>query len=111
MTYKSIVEYLIREDAEAWVEELLKQNNIKFRFLSGGDFSIEKDDNDTGFTYEVGVDFKKGDSPAYTTVIVGGAVDDMVGICHSCIWSEDRKLIWLEVETSRKALGIERFEI
>ena len=107
MTYKAIVDGLIRRDSMEWVEGLLKESGIAYKWVHdcGVNFEPEKEQ----ILYDILLEIVL---PDYATVYVrvGGTVSD-VGIFHSVIWDREHEIIWMSVEKTRDALGIEEFKI
>ncbi len=111
MTYKAIVKMMVRTEAVAWIEKLLEKNNISYKWTDAEVVSMENDKDTDTVLYDVRVDITL---PGYTktSVYVGGTVDDICGICTSCIWDRNHKdVIWYNVEHTREYFGIKEFKI
>lgn len=110
-TYKKVVEFLIVQKSKQWIEELLTENNIGYKFISiksKVEFEREKDDPNIYWTSQIDICFDCG----FKTIYVGGTADDFIGISESVIWdSEQREILWMANETTRKNLGISQFKI
>ena len=110
MTYKKIVERMIEMSVCRWVANLLVEYDIDYKYITPEISNIEKEGN-LHYQWEVEVkialpDYRK------VTVIAGGTVDDIVGICNSVIWNYDKKkILWMGAESTRKKLGIMEFKI
>lgn len=108
MTYKKIVEGMVRRDSIDWVEELLNEHDIKFKWVwdCGVNFEQEKELVYYDILCEVIMsDYYK------VYVMVGGTIDDS-GIAHSVVWDADKKnIIWMEAKETREFLGISEFKI
>lgn len=114
MTYKAIVKEMIRREAERWVCSIMDENNISYKWTSSETTDIEADKDSNGFLWEAKVDVygRPGCGNGYIRMLVGGSVDDMIGICCSVIWSADKKtIIWMASEETRKDLGITEFRL
>lgn len=112
MTYKAIVKEMVRTEACKWVESLLKENDIEFRYVCANteDVNLENDKKADQVYWDVKVEIWR--SSWDITLIVGGTVDDMCGICKSVIWDRSqRNILWMSVEETRKQLGIGEFKI
>ena len=109
ITYKSIVTAMIEKDSQNWVERLLEKNNIEFKWTETRITELEYNNHDYLYGCNVKIVL-----PNYKRVVleIGGAVDDILGISHSVIWSEDRnQIIWMNQKKTREQLGIEEFKI
>lgn len=108
MTYKKIVEGMVRRDSIDWVEELLNEHDVKFKWVwdCGVNFEQEKEFVYYDILCEVIMsDYHK------VYVRVGGTIDDS-GISHSAVWDGDKKnIIWMAVKETREFLGISEFKI
>ena len=109
MTYKKILESMIRTESMNWIESLLADSSIQYRFVSGDDAVIERDD-DGSFVWSCRVKVYTEDYCQYT-VEAGGTVDDMLGICKSVVWDENHMIVWMARQGTREALGIEQFKL
>ena len=111
MTYKKIVEELIRAKANKWVRELLEENGIEYRFVTVGNAEMENDKERDTIFWHVPVEVVKEDYH-HVSLTVGGTADDTCGICRSVIYrGSSLNVIWMEVEETREQLGIEEFKI
>lgn len=110
-TYKSIVECMVEESAIAWVKEILDKEKIGHTFVDACHVAFEHDNNCGHYMWEVNVSIvQPGPGYRHKYIVVGGTVDDIVGICNSCIWdAEKKKILWMNVEKTRESLGITRF--
>lgn len=108
VSYKSIVSNLLMEDSKAWVSQLLKGIDIDYNWLDAKIMQLEKEHDIDSILYSCEIRIWKGYP---RTLLVGGTVDDIVGICHSVIWNEKHDIIWMSREEARKSLGIDKFEI
>lgn len=107
MTYKAIVKRMVENEATNWLEKVLKENDINYKYTITND-TIFENEKDT-FLYKTEIEIRIS---VYTvSVVVGGTVDDTCGICTSVIWNDNHKILWMNTEEARKALGIEKFEI
>lgn len=109
MTYKKIVEGLVERDSRDWVEKLLCEMNIPYKYIFVDVAELEKDkDNPYWIYYTCKTDVYLSDYE-YKHIEVGGTVDSM-GVSHSVIWNANRKIIWMSVEKTRQDLGITEFK-
>ena len=112
MTYKAIVKELIRNDAKAWVEKLLKENGIAFRYTHSETTELEHDKESNSILWTAKIEIKMEGQATLLTVYAGGTADDLLGICHSVIWNSDKKkILWMSSYDTRKSLGIKAFQI
>ena len=105
MTFKAIVKFMVGKEATEAIENLLKENGIEYKFALTEGVEFEKEYN-IHFLWTVGV--KIHFERHSCTYKIGGTVDDLLGICVSCVWNND-ELVWLFNPESRKAMGFERF--
>lgn len=110
MTYKKIVEELIRAKANKWVEKLLEENGIDYRFTNSEVIEMENDKDRDTIYWQVRVEIIRN-SYFSDWLVVGGTADDLAGICSSVIWDRNHNIVWMSVEETRKQLGIEKFKI
>lgn len=117
MTYKAIVKDLLEKDSKQWVKKLLVENGLMDEDEERGWICSAECENMTNegqhISYEVKVVivWKEG-LPIHTDLRVGGTIDDMVGLCHSVIWNDDKSdIIWMATKTARLALGITEFKL
>lgn len=114
MTYKGIIEMMIERESINWVEDLLKKNGFENYCTIGNGVEITKDKRVDYFLFdakikvfglEIGVNNEK-------QLIIGGTVDDTIGICTSVIWNADKsKVIWTSASDTRDLFKITDFEI
>lgn len=111
MTYKQVVSGFLRRDSQNWVEKLLDNSGIKYKFAEAAEPELEKHDDPKyfGFYYTVPVKIYTN-WYIFETVLVGGTVSDS-GIYHSVVWNEMKEILWMSVESTRKDLGIEEFKL
>lgn len=109
MTYKKCLEHLITVKSRKWIESLLAESSIQYRFVSCDDAVIEKDD-DGSFLWTCRVHVHTGEY-GHEVVDVGGTVDDLVGICKSVVWDVNHMIVWMSSKGTREALGIEQFKL
>lgn len=109
MTYKKIVYGMIDRDSRQWVEKVLKDHGIEYKWVSALTEVKTEPDKDMGFLYECAIEITL-EKCIHKTVIVGGVVDEYA-IHHSVIWNEKRQIIWMAVEKTREALGITEFKV
>ena len=111
MTYKQIVDGFLQRDSQKWVEKLLNDAGIKYKFTETASAELEKHDAAKyfGFYYTVPVKIYK-ENYIKKTVLVGGTVGE-TGIYHSVVWSEMKEILWMSVESTRKDLGITEFKL
>lgn len=112
MTYKKIVAAMVEQDARQWMEKVLSENGYDEAYVFVDDVQLENDKEKDTIYWTVKVDIRfKMDIINYHFEI-GGTADDLCGICHSVIWTADKKqILWMSVKESRKQLGIESFKI
>ena len=109
MTYKKIVEEMLRTDSTEWVNDLLKENEIPYKWVFGCGVEMEKEKDEILYTVLCEIVLENY-SKRY--VKVGGTVDDILGICHSAIWDGKQKnVIWMNTESGRDALKIKEFKL
>lgn len=111
MTYKAIVKNMIEIKAGNWVEKLLKENNIEYKWTEEEVTNLENDKESNTILYTCTVTITL---EAYNKVVVlvGGTADDMCGICTSVIWDENHdNIIWMSVAETRNELGINEFKL
>ena len=105
MTYKKIVQKLIADEADKYIYSLV--SNI--RYSSAGKPHMEHDNDSDSILWDVVVTIVTDDRTQHK-VCVGGTADDLIGICVSCVWDEEKKkLLWMSRQTARKELGIVEF--
>lgn len=110
MTYKAIVSNLVSDATREWVKAVLKENGVEYKWVYAGTPKIEKG-SAYGFLWEAEATVYFEDRPS-VTVIVGGTVDDLVGICCSVMWDESKtNTLWMSVEDTRRCLGITELKI
>lgn len=111
MTYKKIVQRLAEDEARAFLENALNENNIPYQWVFLEDSSLEMD-KDAGVVYwEARFSIILKDH-AGTIVTVGGTADDLVGVCASVIWKGDRQnIVWMAVKKTRESLGIKEMSL
>ena len=112
MTFKAIVKDIVGRKAEKFVYDAFKENgfNVFFCGVEGTTFEHDKEMNT--FMFESKIDIHFNDRRYAVTVIVGGTADDCTGICTSVIWTADKKrVLWMNSESARKQLEIEKIEI
>lgn len=108
MTYKKIVESMLRTSAEQWVKDLMRKNLIGYRWIDSDTPHMEARKDDILYDVKITVtmfDYQK------KTLFVGGCVDDYIGISNSVIWDENGHILWMAVEKTRESLGITEFKI
>lgn len=110
MTYKAIVERMVERKAETWVRDLLNESGFNYDWTGAEIAPMENEKWHFSWTVNVDITSRK-DGYSHRYVVVGGTVDDLVGICCSCIWDENHNIIWMAVPETRKALGIKEFKI
>ncbi len=114
MTYKAIVEGMTRGIAKQWVQQLLDDNGIKYRWVDCDEASFENDRPNLLWTCKVDIVLE---NYVHRSVIVGGSADDMIGICCSAIWRDigeqslGKEPIWMNSCKSRWSLGIKEFRL
>ena len=112
MTYKAIVKELIRNDAKAWVEKLLNENGIAFRYTLSETSELKHDKESNTILWTAKIEIKMEGQRDLLTVYAGGTADDFLGICHSVLWNKDmKKILWMANYDTRKSLGIKTFQI
>lgn len=113
MTYKKALAHLIEEAAQNWLGKILEENKPTigktYTFQDGNvEFEMEKD----VIYWTVKFEIRKEKSYVPYHVAVGGTVDDLVGLCCSVIWASDkRKILWMNVPSTRESLGIKEFQL
>lgn len=111
MTYKAIVSNLVSDAAMEWVKAVLKENGVEYRWVYAATPKIERGSAYGGFLWEAEATVSFEGRPS-VTVIVGGTVDDLVGICCSVMWNESKtETLWMSVEDTRQCLGITELKI
>lgn len=110
MTFKAIVKMMIEQEADAWVRKLMDEAGFQYNWTSCTIQELTADKNYFGWTAYVDITSREG-GYTHKRVEVGGTVDDITGICCSCIWNQNHELIWMAVPETRKALGISEFKI
>lgn len=104
MTYKRLAIELVRRSAITWLEETLEQNNIEYQLIVADDPIMVNDKKDVFyFDCNMRIIFPTN---KHINVIVGGTADDMLGVCNSVLWDENKKVLWMSVAETRKQLGI-----
>ena len=113
MTYKKLAIELIRREADKWLEEVLKENGVCYHWVHTSDPTIEDCKEKDMFYWDCRANVVLSDSPKYETVrvIIGGTADDLVGVCSSVLWNEDKKILWMSVAKTREQLGIEKLDL
>ena len=109
MTYKAIVKELIRTEAETWVEKLLKDNNIEYKYTSSTVIEMENDKKYDHILWQAAIDITFNNR--HKKVVVGGTADDVLGICKSVVWDGGLNIIWMSRKETRDQLGITEFKI
>lgn len=110
MNYKKIVEGMIRRDSIEWLESLLTENGIGFKWVwdCGVDMEIQKQTDDIQYTVLCEVVMDSYSSKHFK---VGGVVDDC-GIYHSVVFDgEGKNVLWMSVKESREQFGITEFKV
>lgn len=110
MTYKSIVENLITEDAEKFLQEALNKSAIEFKYTTPEKVTMDRNKEDDTIYWEATFTVKK-DFLDWTPVIVGGTCDDIIGICSSVIWDESYHPLWFSQKSSREAHRITKLAV
>lgn len=111
MTYKAIVSNLVSDATREWVKAVLKENRVEYKWVYASTPKIDKYDSYTGYMWETRAQIYFDGRPT-ATVIVGGTVDDLVGICCSVMWDESKtETLWMSVEDTRQFLGITELKI
>lgn len=109
MTYKKIVNEMLKRDSVEWVRELMKKNNIDHRWIDAGDPYIERRTDDMLYSVKLTVtmrDYEKKE------LEVGGSIDDLIGLCHSCVLdASNGHILWMNVPDTRKLIGITEFQM
>lgn len=109
MTYKKIVEGMVGLEAERYITQLLEKNGIDYKWTDSHVDSMKIDDDTCYWTVRVGI---TGLDYHTKYVVVGGTVDDMLGVCTSVVWTPDKKkVLWFTVESTREFFKIKKFEI
>lgn len=104
MTYKKFVEIMVEKSAAKWLMELCGEDWN----LMNAEAKLEKNE-DGDIEYKVYCDIYNFNDHVGKTYIVGGVASEICGICNSVIWkarSKEDEIVWLAVESTRKALGI-----
>ena len=110
MTYKAIVENLIRTEAQNWIEKLLEDNNIKYSYTFSDGVKMENDKDKGQIYWDATFDIILS-SYERAKLTVGGTADDYFGICKSVIWNNQGKIIWMSTDEARKELNINEFKV
>ena len=107
MNYKKILASIIEREATDWINELMISNQINGNALSES-IIFEYDKESSQYLWEVRVRII-GQS---NTVIVGGTVNDYLGIVKSVVWNNNKSIIlWMASLATRQYLGITEFNI
>ena len=113
MTYKKIVAAMIESDARTWIENILEGTDYENALVFNTDpvkFEYNKEHDHFFWTVKFNISPRRG--YMIYSVIAGGTVDDLCGICCSVLWAEDgREIIWMNQPDTRKALGIDCFRL
>ena len=110
MTYKKVLQSLIEREASKWLEEVLVEQGYKVKFCFYDTVESENCKEYDSILWEVKCDVMFEGRPCYNHYIVGGSADDLLGICCSVIWDEDKSnILWMANEETRKDLGIIAF--
>ncbi len=108
MTFKSVVNHLVQDKAFTAFKKLMDESGIEYWYISPEDVEFEKYKNIHYYwSMNAEVQFNRNHSCVYK---IGGTVDDLIGICVSCI-HKNNELVWLFNPESREKLGIKKFEI
>ena len=112
MTYKAIVKEMIRAEAKGWLESVLEQHLINYRFMDSGSVTEMYIDKEQDTVYwAVKVSLNMAVFGPDTVVKVGGTADDLLGICCSVIWDGNGNIIWMANKDTRGSLGITEFKL
>ena len=93
MTYKAVLQEVIRKDAQNWIEYLLKQSGIAYRYTYAYDPATEHSKALDGFYWIVRVliilpDYKSREVRAY------GFADSVIGIERREVLDNDQITLW-----------------
>lgn len=105
MTYKRLAMELVRRAVRKWIEEVLTENAIDYKWVSTNDPTMQNDKKQSCFYWDCTAEIML---PNYETitVIAGGTADDLIGISESVLWNANKKILWMSVAETRKQLGI-----
>lgn len=108
MTFKKIVGGMVERVANKWVNDLLNENGIIFRWTDAEVTEMNTSDKYSMYwTVKVSVMLQ-----GYIKVdlFVGGTADEY-DFYPSVIWNDKHDEIWVATESTRKILGIDEFKI
>lgn len=110
MTYKAAVQGVIGKEARNWVERVLDKQKIPHGYICYGKVKTEIEKGKYGnIFWDVYIEVTT-DSILPEKIIAGGTMDEYAIYC-SVIWNHDKsKILWMNVEETRKSLGIEEFK-
>ena len=110
MTYKSIVENIVRISAEKYVVNLLETNKVRFYVTDVvGKPTLNADNKNRYYDYDVVVRIYKTQS-SYVDVVVRGWINEY-GYTANVVVRHGEKTIWLDTVSHRQALDITTFQI
>mgnify|MGYP007012494184 CR=1 FL=1 len=110
MTYKSIVENIVKISAERYIVNLLETNKVRFYVTDVvGKPTLNADNKNHYYDYDVIVRIYKTQS-SYADVVVRGWINEY-GYTASAVVRHGDKIIWIDTDSHRQALGIDTFKI
>ena len=104
MTYKSIVKTWIETESDKYIYQLLKEQNIDFKWTDACMVEMKKEENHVLWEVKESITMN---NYHHVKIFVGGTCDDFLGVCVSCLWDENHNVIWMSRPDSRKKLGID----
>ena len=105
MTYKKLAMELVRKGVSKWIEDVLTENGIDYKYVFADDPIMKNDKKQDCFYWDCTAEIML---PNYETikVIAGGTADDMIGVSESVLWNANKRILWMSVKGAREQLGI-----
>ena len=109
LTFKSIVIGYIRRDSQEWLESIMKNHSVNFKWTeTSSNVNLERSSAHYYYDCPCQIVLETGET---VSVIVGGVIDDD-NIYHSVVYAENKTdILWMKQEKSRIHLGIETFSL
>lgn len=109
MTFKKIVEAMVKEDGVTWFRYILAENSVAYRFLQVKSINFEQEEHKLYYYWTIRVLVLLEDCTQKVFYIDGTA--DEYGIDHTIIRDDNHHFLWADLEKTRKDLGITEFKI
>ena len=105
MTYKKLAIELVRRAVRKWIEDVLTENGIDYKYVFADNPTMQNDKKHDCFYWDCTAEIILPNDETIK-VIAGGTADDMIGVSESVLWNANKNILWMSVAETRKQLGI-----